>query len=1130
MTLITAPRGEPLAGLNPAQREAVLHVDGPLLVLAGAGSGKTRVLTTRIAHLVREHGVDPERILAVTFTNKAAGEMRERLTRLLGGAPTGMWVGTFHAIGARLVRANAALVGRTNQFTIYDEEDTLAVVKRVMESKKISIRDWSPKVIHNAISDAKNALVAPDEYARLAHDPLSRAASQVYADLETVMRGQNAVDFDDLLVLPVQLLRAHPDRAAAYANRFRYILVDEYQDTNRAQYALIKMLGSHGNVAVVGDDDQCLVEGTLVTMADGSVRPIETVRAGDEVLSGYGSGVFRPARVARVHAREGCRDGIAITTQGGRRLVSTPEHTHFAGYKLGVVPQTYFTYLMHKRGVGFRVGTTQVYTRGQKRPVVGLAQRLHQEHADALWVISTHVSDSAAREDECLASLRYGLPMLPFVARKTGRDTGLVQDQTALDRIFGSLDTRAGAERLLTDRGLAVDQPHFRPRSRNANRRNVVVTLCGDRRGRSPMHRISMVGNDADGREALASLGLSVRAVKAGSASWRYETASTSYTTLLGTVGRLHERFGVNLFHVARLARNGQAGVVESNSLPFTTAASVMPGMALFTGDGGYDIVASVERVTIDDPVHDLDIERTHNYIANGIVTHNSIYGWRGADIRNILDFEKDFAPATVVRLEENYRSTKPILDLANVVIAENTQRLGKTLRTTKGGGARVVLVRSADERDEAAWVVDELLTRRRSEPDLALRDVAILYRTNAQSRAFEEAMRRHGVPYRLIGAVRFYDRREIRDLMSYLKLIANPADDEAFRRAIAVPRRGVGDGALAQLSESAAAARVPLLAAAARADLVAAVRPGPRAALGEFAALLADLRQRATDASVSELLEAVVDTVRYGDYLKAEGPDSAERLENVRELITSAAETVVDEGGEVGLTPLDHFLQRASLVAAIDHLDPNSDAVAMMTIHNAKGLEFPVVFVTGLEDGLFPLARAYDDPKQLEEERRLLYVGITRAERALYLTYADNRRRNGELLPGKPSAFLSTIPPAMLDRRETMRARSEGRSAFASFDDRLSMPRSAGARRPGTPVTRAAHGPVRFADDADVSQDAPEIRVGVKVKHKAFGSGTIAEVSGVGRDLKVRIDFEDATIGRKTLVVAQAGLQRGVD
>jgi DNA helicase II / ATP-dependent DNA helicase PcrA len=1131
MTLMTAPRGEPLAGLNPAQREAVLHVDGPLLVLAGAGSGKTRVLTTRIAHLVREHGVRPEQILAVTFTNKAAGEMRTRLGRLLGGEPKGMWVGTFHAIGARVLRANAPLVGRTSQFTIYDEDDTLAVVKRVMESKKISTRDWSPKTIHNLISEAKNQLVAPDEYARLAHDPMSRATSQVYADLEGVMRGQNAVDFDDLLVLPVQLFRANPDRRESYASRFGYILVDEYQDTNRAQYALIKLLGSHGNIAVVGDDDQCLVEGSLVTMADGSVRPIETVRAGDEVLSGYGSGVFRPARVARVHTNAGTRDGIAITTQGGRRLVSTPEHTHFAGYKLGVGPQKHFTYLMHKRGVGFRVGTTQVYARGQKRPVVGLAQRLHQEHADALWVLSTHDSERAAREDEYLASLRYALPTLPFVARRTassGRDGSLVQDQVALDRIFGALDTRTGATRLLADRGLAIDLPHFRPRSRNANRRNVVVTLCGDRRGRSPMHRISMVGNDADGKAALAALGLSVRPAKAGSDSWRYETASTSYATLLGTVDRLNEQFGVDLFHVARLARNGETGVFESTSLPFTTAASVMPGMALFTGDGGYDIVASVERVTIDAPVYDLDVERTHNFIANGLVTHNSIYGWRGADIRNILDFEKDFAPATVVRLEENYRSTKPILDLANVVIEANTQRLGKTLRTTRSGGARVVLVRAADERDEAGWVLDELLNRRRAESDLALRDVAILYRTNAQSRAFEEAMRRHGLPYRLIGATRFYDRREIRDLMSYLKLIANPADDEAFRRAIAVPRRGVGDGALDKLSEAAAAAKVPLLVAAGRPDLTAGLNAKPRESLSEFATLLATLRTRAADASVDEMLGIVVETIRYADYLRAEGPDGAERLENVRELITSAAETVVDEGGEVGLTPLDHFLQRASLVAAVDQLDATSDAVAMMTIHNAKGLEFPVVFVTGLEDGLFPLARAYDDPKQLEEERRLLYVGITRAERALYLTYADNRRRNGELLPGRPSAFLSTIPPAMLDRRETVRARTEGRSAFATFDDRVAPPRSPGARRPGTPVMRSQHGPPRFTDDEHASQDAPAYRVGEKVRHRAFGSGTIAELTGAGRELKAKIDFDDAAVGRKTLVVAQAGLERG--
>ena len=450
MTASVAPsRASALLGaLNPAQRTAVEHGDGPLLVLAGAGSGKTRVLTLRIVRMIQERGIDPANILAVTFTNKAAGEMRERLAHLLGGQPAGMWMGTFHATGARLLRANAALVGRSPNFTIYDEDDTLGIVKRIMEAKGITPRDWTPKAIHGAISGAVNTLVDPAEYARLAQDPLSRAAALVYADFEGALRAHNAVTFDGLLTLPVQLLTEHAGRRAAYQERFRYILVDEYQDTNRAQYALVKLLGAHGNVTVVGDDDQV-------------------------------------------------------------------------------------------------------------------------------------------------------------------------------------------------------------------------------------------------------------------------------------------------------------------------------------------------------------------------------VYQWRGADIRNILDFERDYPQAAVVRLEENYRSTGRILELANVVISANTKRMGKTLRPTKEMGERAVAVRALDERDEATWVVEEIVARRRAESDVALRDIAILYRTNAQSRAFEESLRRQALPYRLVGATRFYDRREIRDLMSYLKLIANPADNEAFRRAIAVPRRGMGDAAMALLTTAAAARGVSLLEAA---------------------------------------------------------------------------------------------------------------------------------------------------------------------------------------------------------------------------------------------------------------------------------------------------------------------------
>ncbi|HET7631258.1 MAG TPA: UvrD-helicase domain-containing protein [Gemmatimonadaceae bacterium] len=768
-----------LEGLNAAQREAVLHHEGPLLVLAGAGSGKTRVLTRRLARLIQVHGVRPSQILAVTFTNKAAGEMRERIAHLLGAEPAGLWAGTFHAIGARLLRRSASLVGRTPAFTIYDEDDAQALLKRAMERRGVLPRQYAPRAVRGAISEAKNALVAPAEFAELARDPFARAVAEVYADYEDSLLRANAADFDDLLVLPVRMLEANPAELERLRDRFRYLLVDEYQDTNRAQYRLIALLGGgHHNVCVVGDDDQ-------------------------------------------------------------------------------------------------------------------------------------------------------------------------------------------------------------------------------------------------------------------------------------------------------------------------------------------------------------------------------SIYGWRGADIRNILDFEKDFPAATVVRLEDNYRSTPPILDLANVVIAQNTGRMGKTLRATCSGGDRVVLVRTLDERDEADWVVEEL-RRRRTADGGHLRDFAVLYRTNAQSRAMEEALRRHGVPYRLIGAVRFYDRREIRDLMAYLKLVANPADDEAFRRAIAAPRRGVGDATVELLAERARSARVSLLEACTRADLLEGIRPATRDALAAFAELVGRFRELARETAVDELLQDLVEAIKYPEYLGTEGPEAAaERMDNVRELIAGASETVADAEGEVGLTPLDVFLQRAALVADIDQLDADADAVTLMTLHNAKGLEFPVVFIAGLEDGLFPLARAYEDPEMLEEERRLFYVGITRAQRHLYLLHAESRRRHGEFVVSRASSFLDGMPESMLEEKASIKVRASGRGALLGlagarglgagasgtgrggsslmFADDIFPSSRASARRPGQPVRS-------IVEAEDESQDAATIVIGARVRHRKFGSGTIAEIAGAGMQTKVRVDFDDEGVGRKTLVVAQANLERELE
>jgi DNA helicase II / ATP-dependent DNA helicase PcrA len=755
-TLAAVERAEPLSGLNPAQREAVIHFEGPMLVLAGAGSGKTRVLTARIARLIEHHGVDPSRILAVTFTNKAAGEMRERIARLLGEEPKGMWSGTFHAIGARILRSSARQVGRTPSFTIYDEDDSLGVVKRIMESQGISPKQWSPKIISSLISDAKNALVPPSEYESLAMDPVSRAAAKVYNQLESTLRAANAVSFDDLLVLPVEIFRKDEATLARYRERFQFILVDEYQDTNRAQFQFIKLLGSgHGNVVVVGDDDQ-------------------------------------------------------------------------------------------------------------------------------------------------------------------------------------------------------------------------------------------------------------------------------------------------------------------------------------------------------------------------------SIYGWRGADIRNILDFEKEFTSAKLVRLEENYRSTPDILRVANAAITQNVGRKGKTLRATRESGESVTLVAALDERDEADWVIEEIKTRRNQE-NRGLNEFAVLYRTNAQSRALEDALRREAMPYRLVGSVRFYDRREIRDLMAYLKLVANPADEEAFRRAIAVPKRGIGDTTIDALAAKAKHNGVSLFEMAASGELQDSLRPAARKGLADFVGIVASLRDRAKDTSVDVLIQDLVSEIRYVDYLQSEGPESArDRLENISALINGAAETVIDDGGEVGLTPLDHFLQRAMLVAGADALDPSADAVTLMTLHNAKGLEYPVVFLTGLEDGLFPLSQSFDDPPKLEEERRLFYVGITRAEEKLYLSFTEMRRRNGELLPSIKSRFLREIESVKLEERKTLRVSAMGRGTSS---------RGEGFRAGAYPARRTHEVPSwrkPAISEADVSQDEPRYVKGERVKHKLFGEGSIAELSGVGREVKAVIDFDDENVGRKTIKLAYTTLERG--
>ena len=749
-----------LEHLNREQREAVDHFEGPLLVLAGAGSGKTRVLTTRIAHLIHERGVPPDRILAVTFTNKAAGELRDRISSLLGEAPKGMWTGTFHGLGARILRRHAPLLGWSNTFTIFDAEQSLRLIKKTTEEVGLDTRRWSPKAIRGHLSSAKSQLIGPQQFVEEnaeGFDVFARNVAKVYPAYQKSLQAQNAFDFDDLLVKPVELFESNAELLAMYRSRFHFLLVDEYQDTNRAQFRFVELLASeHGNLMVVGDDDQ-------------------------------------------------------------------------------------------------------------------------------------------------------------------------------------------------------------------------------------------------------------------------------------------------------------------------------------------------------------------------------SIYGWRGADIRNILDFETAFSGAHTVRLEQNYRSSAVILSAANAVIAENVDRKGKTLRTDRVGGEPITLVTTSSETDEARWIADEIEARLSDGPGVAYRDIAILYRTNAQSRALEDVFRRRGLPYQIVGGVRFYERREIQDVLAYLRLISNPLDAGAFDRVVNYPRRGVGNTSLERLSAWANAEGISVLEAAARADEAPDVPKGGARGLIAFAALVQRYSALASQRGVGELLETLVEELDFFGHLADEGPEGEDRADNVRELIAGAldynAELLEDLEGETldHFTELDLFLQQVALVADVDRHDPDAQAVTLMTLHNAKGLEFPVVFISGLEDGLFPLGRAYDNPSELEEERRLFYVGITRAENKLYLTHARHRRRAGEVMYGRLSPFVDAIPAHLVEKVTTAVAGESG-------------------GYPGRRVDRP--GPSRSIDlgmgdddldfDAGLNQDLPRFVKGEAVLHDTFGSGTIGEIAGFGRDLKVTVHFD--TVGTKRLLVRYAGLRRDFD
>ncbi len=740
-------KAELLNGMNPRQKEAVLHTDGPLLLMAGAGSGKTRVLTHRIAYLIEEKEVNPWNILAITFTNKAAKEMKERVNAILASGGEDVWVSTFHSMCVRILRRDVDFIGYNRNFTIIDSSEQLTLMKRILKELNIDPKKYDPRSILGTISQAKNSLQTPQDFAKMQGSYYEEIAAKCYAAYQKELQYNQCMDFDDLIMNTIRLFEEHPDSLTYYQNKFHYIHVDEYQDTNHAQYTLVNLLaGRFRNLCVVGDADQ-------------------------------------------------------------------------------------------------------------------------------------------------------------------------------------------------------------------------------------------------------------------------------------------------------------------------------------------------------------------------------SIYGWRGADMQNILDFEKDYPDAAVILLEQNYRSTKNILSAANQVIENNSNRKPKNLWTENKEGNKITYYRADNERDETRFIVDRMQEEIRSN-HRNYGDFAILYRTNAQSRVMEETLLKANIPYKMVGGHKFYDRKEIKDILAYLNVLVNPQDSISFERIVNSPKRGIGPGSIEKLRSFASLHEWPLLEAAQNVDLA---NIGGKAGqqLGAFGEMIQEVTQMIPYLTVTELTKEVLDRSGYLEDLKIQITLEAQaRIENLEEFLTVTQEfdkqfeQQNEEDADAPEEKLTVFLNDLALVSDIDNLEEDASQVTLMTLHAAKGLEFPVVFLIGLEEGVFPLSRALMEESELEEERRLAYVGITRAEEALYLTNAFSRTLYGRTQYNRPSRFVEEIDQELLEI-EGMRPTPKKTPVFAKKT-------AYSYKQPETAVV-----PSKSATGGENNSWKP----GDKVKHKKWGLGTVVRVSGTSKDLELDVAFPSQ--GVKRLLAAFAPIEK---
>jgi DNA helicase-2/ATP-dependent DNA helicase PcrA len=919
-----------LNGLNPAQKEAVMHNDGPCCVVAGAGSGKTKVLTTRIARMI-EDGIPANNILAVTFTRKAAAEMQERLYQLVGAAAEDVHMGTFHSICYRILREE----WKEHRATPYEpaqESWQKRIIRSILAPPGKNNpwgMNWNLDVTQAIgwISWQKNNLITPeDEHLERTVTPEKhRRLYQLYEELK---ERERKLDFDDMLLWCYQMLK-NPAVREKWAGRFRYILVDEYQDTNVAQNAILKLLAQPlNNVFVVGDARQCQPPGTMVLTPNG-LRDIAELKDGDEVYS-WDRNVQRVTKVPRkikvgIRHYEGNLIRISVD---GKTTRCTPNHKFLARWA-SKPKDLWVCYLMYRQDRGFRVGWCQLF---DNRGNYHLGTRARLEKAEKTWILSYHTDKAEASAQESIISIRYGIPTVMF--EPNAKFTPLYQDKV-VEMVFAAADPQAGLK-CLVDHGLDFDLPIYP----------------------YPGKRI-----------------------------WDHAGRPT-------------------IFQVY--------------------AANLSPWMSLpMPEEQVWEKIESVSRESYSGPVYSLDVEDTHNYVADGIVTLNSIYEWRCARPEFILNFEKEWPGARVIILDINYRSSTNIVQFSNQLIQKAAIEYPGICQANRGVTDDPILMHADDEDDEAQQIAEEIKTlvtgQQEGVPSNGTQytpwgygDIAILYRTNAQARALEDALIRAQIPYVVYGAVGFYNRKEVKDILAYLRIVVDPNDTEAIARVINVPSRFLGKAFFQKAQEYAYKQGIPLLQALGECPEAGQWRYRQ---VKDFLWCIDTLRKESQFRSPADMVMRVRNITGYDAWLleeegTEEGNDT-DRLENLNALANAATR----------FGSLEEFLNYAEQVSSRNVEENGGDKVALMTIHKAKGLEFPVVFVAGMSNGLLPHRKAiqYDDgeivPESIEEERRLCYVAMTRAKDRLYLSSIQQYL-------GKPleqSIFLNDIWPerAFANRKE---------------------------------------------------------------------------------------------------------------